>query len=257
MVTWPVKTREKSNDERELIFKLYSELGSIERHSSGVQSQYRVLASTWMLAVFAGIGFVISKEFSFDIPKQYFVIAIGFAGLAGLLLLWVLDLMFYQRLLDPAYIEAMKFESAHDWLPQTRNNIRRLLQGKGLRIVLSYYIALTEVMVFICGAGWIWLFWPLRTGTFLGLRTGPLTILCVITALASLGLMIRIAKFMIRITSTTPELEGKLKFSRFANIDTTQKLLPRSRRHEIQSIAPGVTARLPRLATTSLIPCAY
>jgi len=62
MVTWPVKTREKSNDERELIFKLYSELGSIERHSSGVQSQYRVLASTWMLAVFAGIGFVISKR---------------------------------------------------------------------------------------------------------------------------------------------------------------------------------------------------
>jgi hypothetical protein len=201
----------KSDNERELIFKAYCELGQIERHHSNIQSSYRTLASTWMLAAFAGIGFVISaKEFPFDIPRELFVLAIAFAGGIGLVLLWVLDLMFYQRLLDAAFAEARQLEVTHDWLPQPRNNMRAILAGKGLQIVIWYYIALTEVMVLIVGAGLV-SFLALRTRTFLDLRTGTVAVLCVITAFAWAGLMIEIAKFMKRKTSTTPDVEIKLQ----------------------------------------------
>jgi hypothetical protein len=162
-----------------------------------------------MLAAFAGIGVVISTkgEFAFPVPRELLVVVIALAGAIGLGLLWVLDLLFYQRLLDAAYIEAKDLEDRHPWLPQPRNTMRVLLGGKGLQIVLWYYIALTEVMIFIGGVGWVWLFWPLRTGRFLELRTGPLTVLCMIAFLASLGLMFWIPIFMRKKTSITPLIE--------------------------------------------------
>jgi hypothetical protein len=202
----------KSENERERIFKAYCELGQIERSHSNIQSSYRTLASTWMLAAFAGIGVVISTkgEFAFPIPREFLVVVIALAGAIGLGLLWVLDLLFYQRLLDAAYIEAKDLEDRHRWLPQPRKTMRKLLGGKGLRIVLWYYIALIEVMVFIGGVGWIWLFWPLKTGKLLELRTGPLAVLCVIAFLASLGVMIWILIFMRKKTSTTQAIEDEI-----------------------------------------------
>jgi len=207
----PLGRAAKSDNERERIFKAYCELGQIERSHSNIQSSYRTLASTWMLAAFAGIGVVISTkgEFAFPVPRELLVVVIALAGAIGLGLLWVLDLLFYQRLLDAAYIEAKDLEDRHRWLPQLRNTMRELLGGKGLQIVLSYYIALTEVMIFIGGVGWIWLFWPLKTGKFLELRTGPLAVLCVIAFLASLGLMIWILIFMRKKTSTTQAIEDE------------------------------------------------
>ena len=207
-LTTPLGRAAKSDNERERIFKAYCELGQIERSHSNIQSSYRTLASTWMLAAFAGIGVVISTkgEFAFPIPRELLLV-VTLAGAVGLGLLWVLDLLFYQRLLDAAYIEAKDLEDRHRWLPQPRNTMRVLLGGKGLEIVLWYYIALTEVMIFIGGVGWIWLFWPLRTGRFLELRTGPLTVLCMIAFLASLGLMIWIPIFMRKKTSITPVIE--------------------------------------------------
>src|SRR5262249_23300894 len=158
------------------------------------------------------IGVVISTkgEFAFPIPREFLVVVIALAGAIGLGLLWVLDLLFYQRLLDAAYIEAKDLEDRHRWLPQPRKTMRKLLGGKGLRIVLWYYIALIEVMVFIGGVGWIWPFWPLKTGKLLELRTGPLAVLCVIAFLASLGVIIWIMIFMRKKTSTTQAIEDEI-----------------------------------------------
>ena len=178
------------------------ELGMIERHSSGIQSSYRVLASTWMLAAFAGIGFVISKEFSFGIPKELLVAVIALGGGFGLVLLWVLDLMFYQRLLDAAYFEARNLEDTHPWLPQPRNNMRALLGGKGLQIVIWYYIALIEVMILIAGIGF----------GLLALTAGAA--LYVTVAFACAVLMILSPILIMWITSITPKLETKIREER-------------------------------------------
>ncbi len=46
----------------EQLWNTYRELGEMERHFGNAQSRYRALASTWMLAAIAGIGFVLSKD---------------------------------------------------------------------------------------------------------------------------------------------------------------------------------------------------
>jgi len=145
-----------SDSERELVWKAYCELGLIERHHGGIQSSYRTLASTWMLAAFAGIGFVISQDMTVDIAGELLVAAIALACGVGLYLLWVLDLLVTQRLLDAAYIEARRLESSHHWLPQPRNNMRSLLRGKGLAYAVRFYVVGMEVMVCIVGIGIGW-----------------------------------------------------------------------------------------------------
>src|SRR5215831_10526015 len=121
----------QQEDDRDRIWKIYCELGVIERHFNNVQSTYRALASTWLLAALGGIGFVISKELTLRIPSELIIGAIGIAAGIGVYLLWVLDLLVYQRLLDAAYIEGRNLETNHQWLPQVRNNMRVLLGGAG------------------------------------------------------------------------------------------------------------------------------
>jgi hypothetical protein len=196
----PLGGTAKSDNERERIFKAYCELGQIERHHSTLQGSYRTLASTWMLAAFGGMGFVITKQFPVGIPRSILVAAIAFAAAIGLGLLWVLDLLFYQRLLDSAYIEARNLEERHSWLPQPRNNMRAILRGKGLRYVLWFYILTTGVMVLLTGAGVAW---------FLERTMGRAY--CVIAALFFVGVMIPIYWIMRWKTSITPELEKLLE----------------------------------------------
>jgi len=137
------------NDEREQVWNIYQELGLIERHFNSLQTNCRALASTWLLAAFAGIGIVISKEISVGFSKELIIAGLSLGGAVGLSLLWILDLLFYQRLLDAAYIEARNLELAHAWLPQVRNNMRKLLGGRGLSMVLLFYVVTAETMVFI------------------------------------------------------------------------------------------------------------
>jgi hypothetical protein len=53
-----------------------------------------------LLAGFAGIGIVISKELSVQFSKDLIIVAIGLASAVGLSLLWMLDLLLYQRVLE-------------------------------------------------------------------------------------------------------------------------------------------------------------
>ena len=189
----------QQDNDFERIWKIYCELGVIERHFNNVQSNYRALASTWLLAALAGIGFVISKELTLLIPSELIIVAIGIAAGIGVYLLWVLDLLVYQRLLDAAYIEARNLETNHEWLPQVRNNIRVFLGGKGLALIVWFYIAASELMVMIAGIG---LF------RFLALRQVPL--LYGIELFAYLSLMVLIPIHMRKQTALTPTLESKL-----------------------------------------------
>ena len=46
----------------EQLWGIYRELGEMERHFGNVQARYRALASTWLLAAMAGIGFVLEAR---------------------------------------------------------------------------------------------------------------------------------------------------------------------------------------------------
>jgi hypothetical protein len=176
----------------------------MERHFNVVQSDYRRLASTWLLAVFAAIGFVLSTKLTILMPPALLILGLGIAGSIGVYLIWVLDLLVNQRLLDASFIQTKDLETKYKWLPQVRNNMRTLLRGKGLRLVLWFYIGGTEVMAFTGGIGL--LLWLSTTST-------PVGIIYLVTADYVIG-MVLILMLMHAKTSITPHLEEQIRASR-------------------------------------------
>lgn len=123
------------------------ECGISERHFNEMQSRYRALASTWLLGSFAGIGFVVTQQ-DVLLPVDALIIAagIGLVGAVGLIQLWNLDLVVYQRLLGSFYTEGYRLEEKFPMLPQVRH---RMLEGTGRRGIAPRVIwfYLTGVLV--------------------------------------------------------------------------------------------------------------
>src|SRR5262245_38062724 len=86
-------------------WKLITEIGVQERHFNGLQSTYRNMASGWLLATFGGMGFALTQKITVD--YELLLAAMAVAGSAGIVLLWTLDLMVYQRLLDACFAEGV------------------------------------------------------------------------------------------------------------------------------------------------------
>jgi hypothetical protein len=101
------------------VMKIVAELGANERHFNTLQHQYRLLASTWLLAVFGGVGFAITHD---QLPLQRFLLValIGLAGAVGITQLWNLDLRVYHQLLDACFVQGLELERENPWLPQLR-----------------------------------------------------------------------------------------------------------------------------------------
>jgi hypothetical protein len=139
--------------EKERIWNFYIELGLTERHFNTIQSSYRTLASTWLLAAFAGTGFVLSTDINLLVSQEIIVAGIGLGASVGIYILWLIDLRFYQKLLSAAFQEARILELDYPWLPQVHNNMREILKEKGSSIVGWFYIVAIEIMAFVGGVG--------------------------------------------------------------------------------------------------------
>lgn len=125
------------------VIEIYSNLGAYEQHFNEIQSKYRSLASTWLLATFAGIGFILSEKLNMTIPIDLTISAISVAGSIGIYLLWNLDHMVYHRLLESTFVECFKLEDEYQWLPKAAHNMR-IMQENGIgvssRILLFYLV---------------------------------------------------------------------------------------------------------------------
>jgi hypothetical protein len=197
-ISYPEANMPTNDKETELIWNFYIEMGLVERHFNQIQSGYRTLASTWMLGAFAAIGFVLATEFSLPIPRELLVAAIGIAASIGVGLIWVLDLLINQRLLDASFIQSRALETTHRWLPQIRNTMRTLLRGRALRLVLLFYVVGTEVMALIGGAGLL---------LWLNSTRAPVVLVFLVALNYVIGMLL-VLVFMDLKTSTTGAYEG-------------------------------------------------
>jgi hypothetical protein len=135
----------KIDDKLSDVVEIYSGIREYEQHFNQIQSNYRSLASTWLLATFAGIGFVWSVNYKNDnpFPSSLVVAGIAIAGSIGIFLLWNLDHNVYHGLLDAVFVEGIKLEKEYPWLPQVRNNMRDMEAGGktvDTNIFLFYFI---------------------------------------------------------------------------------------------------------------------
>lgn len=104
------------------VWKIVTELGQEERHFNAVQHHYRLLASTWLLAMFGGIGFALAAE-GLSVPPELIVLLLGLACATGITQLWNLDIRVYHQLLDSCFVQGLELERRYPWLPRFRSSM--------------------------------------------------------------------------------------------------------------------------------------
>ncbi len=148
-----MKIEPQSETEFSRVWAIVTELGLYERHLNDIESRYRILASTWLLATFTGMGFVVTA-LGGDLgqAKWLIVSALAAAGATGVLLLWNLDLRVYHRLLDAVFIQALSLEESYPWLPQVRRAIiSSQKSGDVVARIVWFYIVIEVVLIGIGG----------------------------------------------------------------------------------------------------------
>ena len=150
-----------------LAWDVLKELGNSERHFNNLEAEYRKLASIWLLAGFAGMGFILKENPQIAVPREIALMAIGLATSVGIFLLWIVDLLVYHQLLDACFTQAKTIEKKYPKeLPQVRSSMEHT-QGGGKVVttrVRWFYILLTAAPV-VFSAPLFVLWWQKEHGT--------------------------------------------------------------------------------------------
>ncbi|MEN8134957.1 MAG: hypothetical protein ABFS18_05405 [Thermodesulfobacteriota bacterium] len=111
------KTAKEQND----IFEKYKRLQIHEKQYNTQLIELRKLGSAWLLAAFAGIGFMLKGVNAQVIDPLMGIVMVSFLGAIGLFVLWLLDRHVYFKLLNSTIYQAIKMEFENkDHLPQIR-----------------------------------------------------------------------------------------------------------------------------------------
>lgn len=133
----------------ELAWDVLKELTASERHFNNLETEYRKLASIWLLAGFAGMGFILKEETQMAPAREIAIMAIGMATSIGIFLLWIVDLLVYHRLLHACFEQAKKIENFYPELPDVRSAMEETQSGG--KVVTNrlrwFYISLTAAPV--------------------------------------------------------------------------------------------------------------
>ncbi len=115
-----LKADKGNKDLFEATWKIVQECGEEERHFNQLQSVYRGLVSTWLLATFAAVGYLFKE----GQDEPFFLAAVVcLASTWGIRLIWMLDLGVYHQLLVAVFKEGKKAEDCFAWLPGFRINM--------------------------------------------------------------------------------------------------------------------------------------
>ena len=137
------------------VWKIVEECGEAERHFNQLQGVYRGIASTWLLATLAGVGYLLFDEHAQG-NRSGIAAGVCLAGVLGICLIWLLDLNVYHRLLVAVFREGRKLERQFPWLPRFRTNMYAVGRIEGQRKDpvwrrLGYYYAGTTSVPLIAG----------------------------------------------------------------------------------------------------------
>jgi hypothetical protein len=139
------------------IWEVYAEIGASERHFNNLEHQYRLLASTWLLATFVAMGYVlinleVSKGDWLSPHRDLVIAGIALLGAIGIRLIWILDVRVYHQLLDACFVEGLRLEHKNDWLPSVRLNMYLTQRGGTVTPNIAiFYVGCTTVLLLIAG----------------------------------------------------------------------------------------------------------
>ena len=133
------------------VWAMMLELGEQQRHFNQMQTQYRTIASTWLLGTIAALGFVYSKE---NIPLSPDILAVSLCIVAafGIVLLWILDILVYHELLVVNFTQAEDLEAEYTWLTQVQSQYRLTQGNSSVRVRASRFYAGSVILLAFVGA---------------------------------------------------------------------------------------------------------
>jgi hypothetical protein len=161
----------ETNDNFDRVWEIVKEIGAMERHFNQLQHQYRVLSSTWILAIFAATGFILTNErLALGMPKELAITGLTVLGSAGITLLWILDRRVYGMLLRACFNLGLELEYHYPWLPPQRPWLPplriKMSESQKLRgatpFITQYYVI--GIMIVLALGGVFFVLWSYREG---------------------------------------------------------------------------------------------
>lgn len=135
---------------RYFIYGAYSKVLSGARHHASLQANYRIMASTWLLATFSAIGFLLSVDELLPFDHLLAVVFICFIGITGLYFLWYEDTVVQELLLDMHVVEGLSLEKKHLWLPQLHHCFLHLYKkGQTPIVKVLFFIGCKTILIII------------------------------------------------------------------------------------------------------------
>jgi hypothetical protein len=133
---------------------MIAEIGTQERAFNTLEANYAALASTWLLATFAGVGFILTNEPRLPVPTEVVILGLGLAGAVGITLVWVIDVLVYHTLLDAVWWAGLGAEIDHPEIPPVRTLMFEL--GPVTPRIKMFYLGLVAapLAIAIFGAAW-------------------------------------------------------------------------------------------------------
>ena len=135
----------------------YFKLGEIEQRFNDSGAGVRTLASGWLLATLAGLGWLLdpTKGTDWPIPLGLLLSVVCTMAVAGIATLWVLDQLVFHRLLDAVFIVGLRMERADPTLPPIHAMMLKTIEGKGTHrwerffylVPLVVFAAFTSIVV--------------------------------------------------------------------------------------------------------------
>lgn len=133
------------------IFSVYTRLNQFERHFELISAKYKNMALTWLLAIYAAIGFLFSNETETLIFDHLAAVSsICFIGIIGITLIWHLDMNVYHRFWSALFIEEVLMEEKNPFLLRSKkisllidDSRERFLSQGFLYITANILLALT------------------------------------------------------------------------------------------------------------------
>lgn len=116
------------NNDKSIAYGLYTKIESYQSHYNIVKTKYKLLGSTWLLATFIGIGYLLAgKEMGLPISELSAISLLCLLSSAGLSLIYFLDISVYHRLLEALYRGALELENKNPFLARTNNSMKPIL----------------------------------------------------------------------------------------------------------------------------------
>ena len=114
-----------------------------EHHFNNLCFKIRTLASTWLLATFAGVGFLLTKKIETGLKIDHLLVLLCWVGAVGILVLWILDLQIYQKFLNAWFNAREQIEARNRNFPPIRKLIKATQPGgRASNLIKIYYIGL-------------------------------------------------------------------------------------------------------------------